>query len=213
MEKLKMLLDVDEVICFMGMLEAVNEFLGTSYEIDDFTDYYIDGAVIKEENMPRFNEFLKTRNLYEPPKLLPHAIEVLERLSKVVDIYICTSCVNPFDVENSGKLFLDKYNFLIKYLPFLDPKKFIFTGAKQVFKMDIQVDDRLSNLDEQIEYKILFPSYHNKNITQEELDEKNAMRAGVDWRNGWTVLEDMVMKIVEEKRLAEQSIKWGKYER
>lgn len=206
MKKLKMLLDVDEVICFMGMLEAVNEFLGTNYEIDDFTDYYIDGAAIKEEDMPRFNEFLKAKNLYEPPKLLPHAIEVLERLNEVVDIYICTSCINPFDVENSGKLFLDKYNFLIKYLPFLDPKKFIFTSAKQVFKMDIQVDDRLNNLDGDIEYKILFPSYHNKNVSEEELDKIGATRAGMDWRDGWTTLEEMVIKIVEEKRLSEKAL-------
>ena len=46
MEKKKILLDCDKVICFSGFLEAVNDFLGTNYEIDDFTDYYIDDVII-----------------------------------------------------------------------------------------------------------------------------------------------------------------------
>ena len=39
MNKKSILLDVDEVICFSGFLEAVNEFLNTSYVIDDFKVY------------------------------------------------------------------------------------------------------------------------------------------------------------------------------
>ena len=54
MEKLKLLLDVDEVICFSCYLEFVNEFLGTRYTIDDFKTYYIDGEAIPEERMEEF---------------------------------------------------------------------------------------------------------------------------------------------------------------
>ena len=35
MNKKTILLDVDEVICFGGFLDAANEFLNTSYVIDD----------------------------------------------------------------------------------------------------------------------------------------------------------------------------------
>ena len=45
--KKKILLDIDEVFCFSGYLELVNEFLNTNYTIDDFTEYYIDEVAIK----------------------------------------------------------------------------------------------------------------------------------------------------------------------
>ena len=61
MEKRKetILLDIDEVLCFSGYLELVNEFLNTNYTIDDFSDYYIDEATIPKEKMGEFCEFMK----------------------------------------------------------------------------------------------------------------------------------------------------------
>lgn len=185
MKKKVLLLDIDEVLCFCGFLKAVNEFLGTNYEIDDFTDYYIDEAVIPKERFEEFNRFMRNRNQYENVFILPGAIEAIKLLSEVYDIYPCTSCINLFDVEGSGKLFMDKYDLLRKYLPFIDPSRFIFTSSKHMFKADVQIDDRLSNLDDNIETRILFPSYHNKDITDEELEKKGVIRAGYDWREGW----------------------------
>ena len=90
-------------------------------------------------------------------------------------------------------MFSDKYNFLIKYLPFIKPGNFIFTSAKHMFKADIQIDDRISNFDETIEIKILFPSYHNKDITDEELAAKGAIRAGDEWRTAWEEIEKILL--------------------
>ena len=200
MEKKKvLLLDIDEVFCFSGFLEAVNVFLGTSYQIDDFTDYYIDEVVIPKERFAEFNEFLKGRNQYENPIILPGAVETIKKLNEVYDIYPCSSCVNPFDIEGSGKLFQDKYNLLYKYLPFIDPSHYILTSAKHMFKADVQIDDRLSNLDETTEVKILFPSYHNKDITEEELKEKGVIRARYDWRTGWQEVGRLLLEEKEEK--------------
>ena len=56
--------------------------------------------------------------------------EVLKNLMTEYDIYICTACV-MFGIElRSGKLYMDKFNYLIKEFPFLDPRKFIFTNWK-----------------------------------------------------------------------------------
>lgn len=194
MVRKKILLDVDEVICSSGFLSAVNEFLGTNYEIDDFTDYYIDRKAIPKEKIEEFKEFVNNRNLYENTYILPGATEVIKRLNEVYDIYICSACVNGLNVEGSGKIFMDKYNFLIKNFSFLNPEHFIFTNTKNLFKADIQIDDRLSNLDDEIEIKILFPSYHNKNVTDEELNQKGVLRAGYDWRNGWNEIEKILLK-------------------
>lgn len=195
MKKKTLLLDIDEVFCFCWFLEVINEFLGASYVIDDFTSYYLDEAVIPKERFDEFNKFLKGKNLYENPFILPGAIEAIKALSEEYDIYVCSSCINPFDIEGSGKLFGDKYNMLLKYLPFLDPGHFIFTNAKHMFRADVQIDDRLQNLDSSVETRILFPSYHNKDITDEELSAKGIYRAGYDWREGW----ENVLKILLKK--------------
>lgn len=193
MKKKVLLLDVDEVICFSGFLSAVNEFLGTDYVIDDFTNYYIDEAAIPKERFDEFNEFLHGRNMYKNAVIIPGSIEIIKKLCEEYDVYICSSCINPLDLEGSGRLFADKYDFLRRELPFIHPDHFIFTSAKRIIKADVQIDDRLSNFDEDIETKILFPSYHNKEITQEELDAKGVVRAGTRWQDGWKEVERILL--------------------
>ena len=189
------LLDVDEVICFSGFLEVSNEFMGTNFDIDYFTDYYIDEVLVPKERFDEFNKFLLGKNLYENAKLLPNGVRVIEKLNKYYDIYPCTSCINPFDLNGSGKLFNDKYDFLLKTIPFIRPQNFIFTDTKNLFKADIQIDDRIQKLESSdVKIKILFPSYHNKSISDEELKEKNIIRAGYDWREGWNNIEKILLK-------------------
>jgi 5'(3')-deoxyribonucleotidase len=197
MEKKKdILVDVDEVIVFSGFVEAVNDFLGTSYVIDDFTEYYIDEAAVPKEKMDAFNDYLNTINLYDKAPILPDAIEALKKLNEVYNIYLLTSCVNEANLDGCGRVFMDKYNFLRKNLPFINPKNFIFTGSKGLFKAYAKIDNLLSNFnkDEDVEIKILFPSYHNKDITKEELDEKGVIRAGYEWRTGWKEVLDILLK-------------------
>lgn len=196
--KKKILLDIDEVVCFSGFLQVLNRFLDADYHIDQFTTYYLEEEVLTEEQKPKFFEYLSTQNLYEVPDFLPGAIKTLERLNEHFDIYVCSSCVNTEDLNNSGKIFKDKYNFLIEYLPFLDPRKYIFTSTKNIFKADIQIDDRIQNLESDIETKILFPSYHNRDITDEELKEKGVIRAGTEWRNAWEETEKILMELLEK---------------
>ena len=195
--KKRLLLDVDEVICFTGFLPLINEFMNTNYVIDDFKDYFIDEIAIPKDRFEEFNNFINKRNLYENAYVLPHAIETIKILNEVYDIYICSSCINPFDIKGSGKLFLNKYNFLLKNLPFIKPEKYIFTSVKNLFIADIQIDDRLSNLDGNIEMKILFPSYHNKEITDNELKNKGIIRAGYDWKDGWREVGNILLNDLE----------------
>lgn len=187
------LLDVDEVITFSGFLPAVNEFLGTNYEIDDIEDFYIDRTLIPPERVEEWQKFMAGRNFYENPDILPDAIEVIEKLNQQYQIYICSSCVTRLNIAGSGRMFADKYDFLIKYLPFLNPEHFIFTSVKHLFTADIQIDDRVENFDNNVEMKILFPSYHNKNISEDELLEKGVIRAGREWRTGWKEVEKILL--------------------
>ncbi len=194
MKKKSILLDVDEVICFAGFLDYANEFMNTNYEIDDIKTYYIDDTIIPQNKIKEYNKFLNSKNIYENAHILPNAIESIKKLSEYYNIIICSACINPYDVENSGKYFKDKYDFLIKTLPFLKPENFIFTNTKNIIKADIQIDDRVSNLVNDIPIKILFPSYHNKEIADEYLSSKNIIRAGKDWRTGWQNVLDILIK-------------------
>ena len=194
MNKKDLLLDVDEVICFSGYLEAVNDFLNTNYNIDDFDCYYIDEKVIPKERFKEFNEFISKRNLYDYTSMLPGSIETVKKLSEKYNIYICSACINPFDLDNSGIQFKNKYDFLRKNLPFINPRNFILTSSKHMVKADIQIDDCLSNFDNDVKLKILFPSYHNKNIDEKLLKEKNIIRAGYDWRTGWQEVSKILLE-------------------
>ena len=194
MKKKDLLLDVDEVICFSGYLEAVNDFLNTNYNIDDFDCYYIDEKVIPKERFKEFNEYISKRNLYDYTSFLPGAIETIKKLNEKYEIYICSACLNTFDLDNSGIQFKNKYDFLRKNLPFINPQKFILTSSKNMVKADIQIDDYLPNFDNDTKLKILFPSYHNKNIDNEILKEKNIIRAGYDWKTGWQEISKILLK-------------------
>ena len=194
MEKKNILLDVDDVICFAGFLDYANEFMDTNYEIDDIKTYFIDDTIIPQNKIKEYNKFLNSKNIYENAHILPNAIESIKKLSEYYNIIICSACINPYDVENSGKYFKDKYDFLIKTLPFLKPENFIFTNTKNIIKADIQIDDRVSNLVNDIPIKILFPSYHNKEIADEYLSSKNIIRAGKDWRTGWQNVLNILIK-------------------
>lgn len=206
-DKLNILLDVDEVICFTGFLQAVNSFLGTNYVIDDFKDYYIDASAIPKERFSEYINFVNKRNLYENADILPNAIETLTILNDLYNIYICSSCINPFDIEGSGRLFKDKYDFLRRTLPFIKPEHFIFTNSKHLFKADIQIDDRISNLDNDVPTKILFPSYHNMDIKDEELKEKGILRAGYNWRDGWKEVSKILINDSINKKSITHTLK------
>ena len=54
---------------------------------------------------------------------------MLKDLNVVYDVYLCSACVNPFIIQDSGRLFMD-----------------IFTNTKNMIEADIQIDDRLNNL-------------------------------------------------------------------
>lgn len=182
MEKKKIILDIDDVICDSGFLYLINQFLGTNYKIDDFTDYYIDDIIGNQQKKQEFYKYFLKYNAYDYVELFPNAYETIEKLNKKYDIYICSACVNPFFINESGRRFMDKFDWLVKTFPFLDPNKFIFSNAKNMLQADIQIDDRLPNLEGDIPLKFLFTSYHNKEISDSELELKNVVRV-TDWKD------------------------------
>lgn len=179
----KILIDVDDVICDNGFTDMLNDFLGTNYKIDDFTTYYIEEEVIKDQKQKlEFYNYIKDKNPYTNAKVFEGAVETIKQLNEKYDVYICSSCAIdiPGLKEASGLFFKNKYDFIINYLPFINCNKIILTGVKNMFEADIQIDDKLGHLKNNVKTKFMFTSYHNKNITDKELEECGVVRV-----NNW----------------------------
>ena len=178
-QRKRIAIDFDDTICKSFILKRVNEFLGTNYKIDYFKQFLIDD-IIPEDRRKEFFETLFETDPYERVQLIKGAKEALKLLNEKYDIYICSSCIMVKSPKNSAQLFAAKYDYLIRNLPFLDPKKFIFTSSKHMINADIMIDDYFSNLKNDVPVKYLFETYHNKELPEEELQRYNVKRVK-DW--------------------------------
>lgn len=183
----KLIIDLDDVICGGGFLELVNKFLKTSYTIDDVDGYYFQ-SLVPEDKLNDFYEFLLDSNMYNYIKIVPNAIEVIEKLNNKFEVYICSSFIIPNVTSGLGKLIKDKCDWIEKNLPFLNYNQMLFMSPKQLINADIRIDDYLKNLNGSGELKILFTAYHNKNIDVAELNNQNIVRA-----NSWLEIENMLL--------------------
>ena len=90
--KKKIIIDFDDTIYESIFVYRINEFLGTNYKIEDFKDYLLDDVVPKDKKKD-FYKFLVKTDLYGEDLIIKDAIEVIEKLNKVYDVYICSGCV------------------------------------------------------------------------------------------------------------------------
>ncbi len=180
-QRKKLLVDFDDTICESVTLTIVNRFLGTNYTLQDFDDYMIDDKIPPEKLNEYFEHYFDV-DPYENLPFIEGAKEALEKLNKKYDVYICSSCILTKSPASSAKLFTSKFNYLVKNLPFLDPAKFIFTSSKDVCCGDILIDDYFHNFKSNIPTKLLFDSYHNKKLTEEELKARGVQRV-MGWKH------------------------------
>lgn len=145
---------------------------------------------VPENRKEEFYKLLQEVDSYENAQLIDGAVETIYELSKEYDILMCSSCVMFFNMKGSGIYFKHKYDFLVRTFPYLDPHKFILTGYKNALVADVQIDDRLDNLgSKNIKTKLLMTAYHNKNVTEEELQEKGVTRV-----NSWQEIKKILLK-------------------
>ena len=186
--KKKIIIDFDDTIYESIFVYRINEFLGTNYKIEDFKDYLLDDVVPKDKKKD-FYKFLVKTDLYGEDLIISDAIEVIEKLNKVYDVYICSGCVMFNCPEESAPVFMYKYRCLLRNFPFLSPFKFIFTQSKDLVDADIIIDDNPDYLKKDRETKILFDSYHNGELTDEYLKENNIIRA-----KSWKEIKNILLK-------------------
>lgn len=183
----RLMIDMDDVICGGGFLKLVNTFLKTNYTQEDISTYYIQD-LIPVEKKEEWITFFSKENVYAYVQMLPDAKQVIEKLNKEYETYIITDYIYPECPNYSGENLRNKFYYLYKELPFLAPKQFIFGAVKDFVQADIKIDDIPRHLEKASEQKLLFTAYHNKNITQEELQTRGITRV-----NNWKEIEKRLL--------------------
>lgn len=181
------MIDMDDVICGGGFLKLVNDFLGTDYKETDIQTYYIQDLIPKEK-MQEWAKFFAQKNIYNYTQILPNAYNVMEQLNKKYELYITTAYIFRDDKEKSSELLKNKFDYLIKNFPFIQPEQYIFTSNKEIVECQIKIDDKPANLEGDAELKLLFTAYHNKNIPNEELQKNNLIRV-----NNWNEIGKILL--------------------
>ena len=184
----KIMIDLDDTIVEGGYLDVLNEYMGTSYTYDDTTDYFVESLLPEDRLDEYLDYFYSNINVYDYTKIKPRAIEVIENLSKKYEIYIVSAYLDKRRPEKSGVVTNNKHMWLIKNLPFLDPKNFIFTSRKDLVDCDIKIDDKVGNLKGHGKLKLLMDGYHNKKYTDKELSKRNIIRV-----SSWTDIEKILL--------------------
>ena len=167
------MVDMDDVLTYDNFSKILEDYLGYKPDYDSIKTYYIQD-ILGDKKEDFFSKF-KDMDMYENATLLPDCYEVLKELSNYYKIYICTDYIWREIIEFAGNNLRNKYHFLYEKLDFIEPKNFIFVGDKTIVNCDIKIDDRVKNL-ENSNIKLLFTAYHNKDITDLELKDKNIIR-------------------------------------
>lgn len=174
-----LMIDMDNVITDGNILNILERYI--ERPIQDGDTFYLQNLVIDKD---KFWNDVKDINIYENAPLIKDAYEVIEKLNKHYDIYIVTSYIWDEEHDMSANNLKNKYTYLREKLPFIDPKKYVFTTNKQLMNFDIAIDDRLKNMKGATK-KILFDAWHNKN---DELDDE-VIRVG-----SWKEIEKILIE-------------------
>ena len=124
--------------------------------------------------------FYQNINVYQNAHLIPHAIDVIKKLSEFYEIYIVSAFVDKRRVKESSIMAKYKYEWILENMPFIDTKKVIMTGSKDIILCDIKIDDKLSNLKGYGTTKLLLDHMHNRKYSFEELENLGVKRV-YDW--------------------------------
>ena len=176
----KLMIDLDETICSPAYLEEVNKYLGTNYQYEDINTYFVEDVMDEDTREKFLDYFYQNINVYQNAHLIPHAIDVIKKLSEFYEIYIVSAFVDKRRVKESSIMAKYKYEWILENMPFIDPKKVIMTGSKDIILCDIKIDDKLSNLKGYGTTKLLLDHMHNRKYSFEELESLGVKRV-YDW--------------------------------
>lgn len=183
----KIMIDLDETICSPSYLKEVNKYLNTNYKYEDIKTYFVEDIIAEDKKQDFLDYFYRNVNVYDEAMILPDALGVIEKLSHFYEIYIVSAFVDKRRIKESSIMAKYKYEWILKNMPFIDPKKIVLTGSKDIIMCDIKIDDKVSNLKGYGETKLLMDQLHNQKYSFEELTNMNIKRV-YDWQQVEAIL-------------------------
>lgn len=177
----KIMIDLDETICSPSYLKEVNKYLNTNYKYEDIKTYFVEDIIAEDKKQDFLDYFYRNVNVYDEAMILPDALGVIEKLSHFYEIYIVSAFVDKRRIKESSIMAKYKYEWILKNMPFIDPKKIVLTGSKDIIMCDIKIDDKVSNLKGYGKTKLLMDQLHNQKYSFEELTNLNIKRV-YDWQ-------------------------------
>ena len=183
----KIMIDLDETICSPSYLKEVNKYLNTNYKYEDIKTYFVEDIIAEDKKQDFLDYFYQNVNVYDEAMILPDALGVIEKLSHFYEIYIVSAFVDKRRIKESSIMAKYKYEWILKNMPFIDPKKIVLTGSKDIIMCDIKIDDKVGNLKGYGETKLLMDQLHNQKYSFEELTNLNIKRV-YDWQQVESIL-------------------------
>lgn len=183
----KIMIDLDETICSPSYLKEVNKYLNTNYKYEDIKTYFVEDIIEEDKKQDFLDYFYRNVNVYDEAMILPDALGVIEKLSHFYEIYIVSAFVDKRRIKESSIMAKYKYEWILKNMPFIDPKKIVLTGSKDIIMCDIKIDDKVSNLKGYGKTKLLMDQLHNQKYSFEELTNLNIKRV-YDWQQVEAIL-------------------------
>lgn len=186
----KVMVDMDNVITNGNIDNLIEDFFDIKINLDEVKEYmYVQYYI--EPRKEEFWEYMKDKNMYEDAPLIENCFDVLNKYKDKYDFYIVTSYLWNDTIDLSGINLKNKYYYLREKLPFIKPENYIFTTNKNIINFDIKIDDKLSNL-ENADTKLLFTQWHNKDISNDELEKDNVIRVN-NWKDIDKILGEGVL--------------------
>lgn len=149
-------IDMDETICdtMARHMDWYNREFSQSISRADLHGKKIYDCVAPE-HVARVKSYPDNPDFFVDIPPYDNAVEVIRELHAEFDILIATAAMEH------PTSFAPKYDWLVKYLPFLSPLNFIFCGDKSVVHADYLIDDSPRHFERFKGTCVLFTAPHN----------------------------------------------------
>ena len=174
----KIIVDMDDVITKTDYFIELEKYAGRTLD-RSYKGFHLEDLLgeRKKEFFDHFDEI----NFYNYATLMDDCYSVLKELSSKYQIYICSTFTWKDALEKSSYHLKNKYDYLYKNLPFIDPNNYIFMTNKNLIRTDVRIDDKIENL-KNGRIKLLYTAWHNMDYSDEYLKKKNIIRVN-NWQD------------------------------
>ena len=163
MQRYKILVDLDNTINdFSDTLDKALIKLNYTLNPDRKKTYKLSKYIIsksKSKSIKATDKVLNSKIFWKAIPVKDQAKNIVRRLCNVHDVYIVTTLWESY--QGCAR---DKYNWIMKNLPFFDLNKVIFESKKWLVDGDVIIDDKIENLEKFRGISVCFDQPYNKTV-------------------------------------------------